>query len=253
MQKKILIVGGSSGIGKSLTEMYAKEGCQIAIVARREHLLKEIQHQFPDQIHILKADINETNIAGKIINLIQLLGGIDICIITAAVIEFNNKFEIDAEIRTVDTNVLGFTKILNAIWHYFKQKKTGHIVAITSIASARGNKVAPAYHASKSFQSIYLESLRVKSNYENTKITITELIPGYINTDMGKGERLFWVASIDKATRQIKKAIEKKKSRAFITKRWWLVYQVYRFLPPFIYNRIVNSKITLQKKQDTDF
>lgn len=248
MQKKILIVGGSSGVGKRLTEMYATEGCQIAIVARREHLLKEIQQQFPNQIHILKADINETDIAGKLTNLIQVMGGIDICIITASIINFNHELSIDTEIKTVDTNVAGFTKVLNTIWHYFKQKKTGHIVGITSIAAARGNKLAPAYHASKAFQSIYLESLRVKAGHEKNNITITELIPGYIDTDMGKGQRLFWVAPINKATLQIKRAIEKKKNRAFITKRWWLVYHAYRFLPSFLYTRIVNSKITLQKK-----
>ena len=248
MQKKILIVGGSSGLGKRLAEMYAAEGCRVGIVARRENLLKEIQLQVPGQIHILKADINESDIASKLTNLIHLMNGIDICIITASIAEFNHDLNIATEIKTVDTNVAGFVKVLNTIWHYFKQKESGHIVGITSIAAARGNKVVPAYHASKAFQSIYLESLRVKADSEKNNIAITELVPGYIDTVMGKGDRLFWVAPLDKAARQAKRAIEKKKRRAFISKRWWIVYHVYRCLPSFLYNRIVNSKISLQKK-----
>ena len=248
MRKKILIVGGSSGLGKRLAEMYATEGCLVAIVARRENLLKEIQQQFPDQIHILKADINESEIGDKLTDLICLIGGIDICIITASVVEFNYDLDINTETKTIDTNVTGFAKVLNKIWLYFKERGIGHIVGITSIAAARGNKIVPAYHASKAFQSIYLESLRIKAAYEKNNITITELIPGYIDTAMGKGERLFWVAPLDKAAKQVIVAIEKKKSKAFITKRWWLVYHIYRVLPSFLYTRIVNSKISLQKK-----
>jgi short-subunit dehydrogenase len=248
MQNKVLIIGGSSGLGKRLAEIYAAEGYQAGIIARRELLLKEIQKQFPNQIHIAKADINDIDIAEKLNKIINELGGIDICIITASVVEFNYELCIAPEIKTVDTNISGYIKVLNFLWHYFKQKGGGHIAGVTSIAGARGNKIVPAYHASKAFQSIYLESLRVKAGYEKNNIIITELIPGYIDTAMGKGNRLFWVASLDKAAKQVKRAIEKRKQRAFITKRWWLIYQLYRFLPTFIYSRIVNSKISFQKK-----
>jgi short-subunit dehydrogenase len=248
MQKNILIVGGSSGLGQRLAEMYAADGYHVGIAGRRENLLKEIQQQFPERIDILKADINDDAIGQLLTAFINKIGGVDIIIITVSIAEFNNDFFIEPEIKTVTTNVTGFVKTVQAAWQYFKQKGKGHIVGVTSVAAARGNKLVPAYHASKAFQSIYLESLRVKAKHEKNNITITELIPGYMDTAMGKGDRLFWVATIDKAARQSKKAIQKKKARAFITKRWWLVYQVYRFLPSFLYNRIVNSKISIEKK-----
>jgi short-subunit dehydrogenase len=250
MQKKILIIGGSSGLGKRLAEMYATEGYQVGVIARRENLLQEIQQQFPDQVFIAKADINDNDIPEKLTRLINELGGIDICIITASVIEFNHELQLVPELKTAETNIAGFIKVVNFLWHYFKQRENheGHIAAVTSIAAARGNKIAPAYHASKAFQSIYLESLRIKAQYEKNNIIITELIPGYMDTAMAKGNRLFWMASVDKAALQTKKAIEKKKNKAFITKRWWFVYQAYRLLPSFFYTRIVNSKISLQKK-----
>ena len=243
MYNKILIVGGSSGLGRRLAEMYAGEGSKVLIVARREHLLKEIQQQFPNQINILQADISDKNISSILTNAIDKNDGIDLCIITASVVTFNPDLILAEEINTVDINVV------NAAWHYFKQKGFGHIAGITSLAAARGNKIVPAYHASKAFQSIYLESLRIKAAFEKNNIIITELIPGYIDTAMGQGTRRFWVASVDKAARQVKKALERKRNRAFITKRWWVVYKVFRYLPYIVYTGIVNSKISFQKSK----
>ena len=248
MSKKILIVGGSSGLGRELAKLYASKGCEVGVMSRRENLLTELQQFFPGKIFIKKADITDEAISSSLNELIIKLNGIDIIILAASVIELNNNFLTDPERETIDINVKGYTRVLNFAWKYFKEKGKGQIVGITSIAAVRGNKVFPAYHASKAFQSIYLESLRVKAKFEKNDIVITELIPGYINTAMGKGDRMFWVASLGKAARQAKRAIDKKKSRAFITKRWWVIYHVLRHLPAFIYDWVVNSSWTLNTK-----
>lgn len=248
MSKKVLIVGASSGLGRRLAELYASEGWKVGALARRENLLTELQQLFPGKIFIKKADVADENISQFIKELIETLNGIDIIIIAASIIRFNNDLQAEPEKETIAINVKGYTNVLNTAWQYFKEKGMGHIVGITSIAAARGNKIAPAYHASKSFQSIYLESLRIKAKHEKNGVVVTELTPGYINTEMGKGERMFWVASLDKAARQAKKAIEKKKSRVFITKRWWFIYHIQRFLPIFIYDSVVNGSWKLKRK-----
>lgn len=248
MSKKILIVGGSSGLGRQLAVLYASEGCEVGVMGRREKLLAELRQLFPGKIFIKKADIADETISQSLNELITNLNGVDIIIVAASVVNFNTDLLPNPETETININVKGYTRVLTAAWQYFKEKGRGHIVGITSIAAARGNKVAPAYHASKAFQSIYLESLRVKAKYEKNDIVIAELIPGYIDTDMGKGDRMFWVASLTKAARQAKRAIEKKKSRAFITKRWWFVYHVQRLLPIFIYDSVVNGSWKLKRK-----
>jgi short-subunit dehydrogenase len=248
MTKNILIVGATSGLGRQLVKLYAGDGCVVGIVGRRENLLAELQQQFPANIKTLKADINHEHIAEQLSGLINSMNGIDIMIITASVVEFNQELEDAPEMRTINTNVKGYTRVINTAWHYFKQKGNGQIVGVTSIAAARGNKLAPAYHASKAFQSRYLESLRIKAKHDKNNITITELVPGYIDTAMGKGDRLFWIASVEKAARQSKKAIAKKKARAFITKRWWFVYHIQRLLPIFIYDSLVNGSWKLKRK-----
>lgn len=249
MNKKIVIIGASSGLGKRLAELYANKDCEVGIIGRRENLLTELAQLYPGKICKRKADIADENIEQHIRELITALNGVDIIIVAASIINFNTDLLHQPELETIDVNVKGYTKVLGIAWQYFKEKGNGHIVGITSIAAARGNKLAPAYHASKAFQSVYLESLRVKAKYEKNNIVITELIPGYIDTAMGRGDRLFWVTPPDKAARQAIKAIEKKRARAFITKRWWFVYQVQRFLPIFIYDSIVNGSWKFKSKK----
>jgi len=248
MNKKILIVGGTSGLGRKLAELYIAEGFVVGIVGRRETLLHEIKQQFPDNLEILKADISESNAQEVLMNFINRMGGMDIFILTASIGEFNEELSLEKELNAVDTNVRAYITALNVAWHYFRQRGNGHIVAVTSIAAARGNKTAPAYNASKAFQSNYIDGLRIKSKYENNKIVITELIPGYMETAMGKGDRMFWVATLDKAAQQSKRAINKKRTRAFITKRWRLIYSILRFLPIFIYDSFINGSWKMKHK-----
>jgi Short-chain dehydrogenases of various substrate specificities len=248
MQETILIVGATSGIGKKLCEMYAAEGHKIAATGRRLHLLEQLRSKDPEHIYIKQCDIADINAPFILSDFIKELNGIDRLILTASVVHSNPELEYIIEESMIHTNVNGFVAVINTAYNHFKQKGSGHIVAVTSIAATRGNNSTPAYNASKSFQSSYLESLRLKSLHDKNNIQITELIPGYVDTDMAKGNRLFWMANINKAAFQCKEAIDKKKSRAFITKRWRLIYWLLKFLPSFAYTSIINSKLKLQKR-----
>jgi short-subunit dehydrogenase len=241
MNKKVLIVGGSSGLGRQLAVHYAQQGASVGVLARRGQLLNELKNDWP-AIIIQQADIADDSISHELGKMIAALKGLDILIIAASVIHFNKELSHEGEDQTVSINVKGFTKIVDTAWPYLKSCGGGQIVGVTSIAAVRGNKLAPAYHASKAYQSVYLESLRVKAKHEKNNISITELVPGYMKTAMGKGEHMFWVSSVEKAARQSASAINRKSSRAFITKRWWFIWHIQRLLPTFIYDWLMNKR-----------
>jgi short-subunit dehydrogenase len=248
MKQNIIIVGASSGLGRKLAEMYASEGNRVGIIGRRENLLKEMEQEYPGLIISRTADIKDERTGDIIHGLFSELHPVSIFIIAASVIHFNMPLSPEAEMETVNINVQGYMHAVNIAWHYFMKNGSGQIVGVTSIAAARGNKRAPAYHASKAFQSMYLESLRIKASREKNKILITELVPGYIDTAMGKGDRLFWVTPVEKAAQLAKKAIEKKKARAFIPGKWRWIYFIQKILPSYIYERIVNGSWKLKSK-----
>jgi len=96
-------------------------------------------------------------------------------------------------------------------------------VAISSVAGIRGSRQAPSYNATKSYQINYLEGLRQKSIKSKKPIFVTDIRPGLVDTDMAKGDGLFWVMSVEKVTKQIFKAIKNKSKVAYVTKRWGLI------------------------------
>ena len=77
----------------------------------------------------------------------------------------------------------------------------------------------------------------MKAKRSKAKIFITDIAPGFVDTKMALGDT-FGVASVDKASRQILKAIKRKKKKVFITRRWTLIAFALRILPAGLINRI---------------
>ena len=67
---------------------------------------------------------------------------------------------------------------------------------------------------------------------------MTDVRPGFVDTDMAKGEGQFWVASVEKATRQIFNAIKQRKKMVYITKRWKLIAIILKGIPGQLYDRL---------------
>jgi short-subunit dehydrogenase len=248
MQQTILIVGATSGLGQRLCELYVREGHKVGAVGRRKILLDELSRNYPQKLVPFPYDISNEDCESSIKAFIEQLGGIDKLILTASGFTLNPSLSLGVEKEMFATNIYGYAAVLNAAYHYFVQKGSGHIIGVTSIAAARGNSTTPAYNACKAFQSSYLESLRLKLHSMNKPVFVTELIPGYMDTQMAKGDRLFWVASLQKAGRQAKSAIDKKKPRAYITRRWKIIYLILKFLPSPIYRYLITSRFKLQKQ-----
>jgi len=139
---------------------------------------------------------------------------------------------------TIKTNVSGFAALVNVAMHHFTERGSGHLVGISSIAALRGGRESPAYNASKAFESNYLEGLRQKVRKSRLPITITDIKPGFVNTAMAKGEGIFWAAEPERAASQIYHVINRRKSSAYITRRWALVAWLIKLLPGFIYERL---------------
>ena len=136
---------------------------------------------------------------------------------------------------TLLTNVVGFTNIADWGFRYFEQQKGGHLINISSVGGTRGSGVAPAYNASKAYQINYMEGLRQKAAKLPFAVYTTDIRPGFIDTAMAKGEGLFWVTPVDKAVKQIKKAISDRKKVAFISKRWKYVAWLFKLIPSALY------------------
>ena len=236
--KKAIVIGSSSGIGKELAILLSKNGYKVGITGRRKNKLEEIQNINTDAFIVQAFDCTEKNSNDKLNELVQKLGGLDLLVFSSGIGDINTNLDYDIENNTNQLNVIAFTKIINWAYKLFEDQKQGHLVAISSIAGLRGGQFAPAYNASKAFQINYLEGLRQKASKSKLPITITDIRPGFVNTAMAKGEGLFWVASTEKAAKQIFKSIITKKDITYVSKRWRLIVILLKLIPNFIYKKM---------------
>ena len=237
--KKAIIIGATSGIGNGLAKILVNNNYKVGITGRRTELLQKLKSENPNLYFDKTFDItNCKETVEKLNELKTELGGLDLLIISSGTGDLNQKLDFEIEKRTIETNVKGFTCVANWAFNYFEGQKSGHLVAISSVGGIRGSRIAPAYNASKSFQINYLEGLRQKSKKLNTEIYITDVRPGFVETDMAKGEGQFWVATVEKAAQQIYNAIKKKKKIVYVTKRWKLIALILKRVPRQIYDRM---------------
>lgn len=237
--KKAIVVGASSGIGRALAKNIARDGYRVGLGARRLPLLLELQQEIGDQALVKQIDVsNAANAISRFSELLREMDGVDLIVISAGTGFINPALDWDKEDVTIAVNVRGFAAIANVAMHHFLQRGSGHLVNISSIAALRGNGGAPAYNASKAFESNYLDGLRQKVVKLRLPITITDIQPGFVDTAMAQGEGLFWVMPAEEAAGQIYQAIKGKKKRAYVTKRWRLIAWFFKLVPDSIYYRL---------------
>jgi short-subunit dehydrogenase len=237
--KKAIVIGASSGIGRETAKLLLKSGYIVAVTGRRINLLNELQQEFGQICVAKQMDIThfESTIS-TLASLVQELGGLDLLILCSGTGEINRELNFDIERATCQTNVMGFTNIVDWTMNYFIAQQSGHLVVISSIAGLRGNKDAPAYNASKAYQINHTEAMRQKVYSLKLPITITDIRPGFVDTDMAKGDGKFWVATTEKASKQIVNAINAKRDIVYVSKRWKLIAILLKILPSFIYKRL---------------
>lgn len=238
-KKTIIIIGATSGIGRALFEKYAADVNRIGIVGRRTHLLDELLQEHPDTTVTATADITKQDETERAIDALHSeLKHIDLAIVCSGTGDINASLDYDMERPTIDTNITGWTYVIDTLYNIFVQQGHGHLVAITSAGGLRGEPMAPAYSASKAYQINYMEALRKKAYKGGNNIHVTDIRPGLVNTAMAKGEGLFWVMPVEKVAHQIVAAIRKQKSKAYVTKRWHILAIINKNLPFSIYKKM---------------
>ncbi len=237
--KRCIIIGATSGIGQALAELLLQDDFKISITGRREMLLDTLKEKNHDRVFVKRMDIQDLSaIEVSCKELVDQMGGLDLMIISAGIGEENKNLNFEIEHDVIKTNVQGFTCLADWGMRYFKEQGHGHLVNISSIAGIRGNGIAPSYNATKAYQINYLEGLRINAKNFGSSITVTDVRPGFVDTAMAKGDGLFWVAPVEKASKQIYRAIKQKKQVVYVSKRWKLIGILLKLIPYSLLKRL---------------
>ena len=217
--KKAIVIGASSGIGREVAILLRQHGWTVGVAARRLDRLADFD--VAAQIDITAEDAPE-----RLAALIERLGGMDL------------YFHADIELQTVNTNGMGFVRMVGAAWRYMADHGGGHIAVISSIAGTKGLGPAPSYSATKALQNTYIQALEQLSNSRHLGIRFTDLRPGFVDTDLLSGTHRYPLL-MDKqdVARSIVRAVEHRRHIQVIDLRWRLVTALWRRIPRWLWRK----------------
>ena len=149
--KKVLITGGSSGLGKAMAKMLIEEGAKVAITGRDEEKLNEVAKSLGARA--IHADVtNESDVKNCFDIMQNDLGGLDILINNAGIgsnLKPVDEIDLDEMRRVFEVNVFGLALMGKTAAQIFKKQMSGDIVNIASTSALKGYEGGSVYSASK--------------------------------------------------------------------------------------------------------
>ena len=264
--KRAIVIGASSGIGREVAKLLLQQGWTLGVAARRVELLDSICGEVdmkgnigdgvdkPDYIGsgvvVEQIDVTAADATEKLRSLIERLGGMDLFFYASGIGKQNRELQEDIELRTMETNAMGFTRMIGEAYRYFAKRSeeqhggdgdsyVGHIAAITSIAGTKGLGPAPSYSATKAMQNVYLQALEQQANARGLKICFTDIRPGFVDTALLSGDfRYPMMLRPERVAREIVSAINRRRHIRVIDWRYSLLTALWRRIPRFIWRHI---------------
>ncbi|MEJ1163048.1 MULTISPECIES: SDR family oxidoreductase [unclassified Variovorax] len=245
----VFITGASSGIGQALAARFHEAGYRLALVARRTAEIEtwaNARNLDPASYQIYSADVAQTDsILAAGAACIERQGLPDVVIANAGIsvgIDTTERDDIDVMARTFATNNVGLMATFHPFVAAMRQRGSGRLVGIASVAAIRGLPGHGAYCASKAGVVAYCESLR--GELHNSGVKVVTLCPGYIDTPLTQGNRYgmpFLMKAEDFADQAVR-AIEAGTSYRVIPWQMGVIAKLMRMLPNALLDRAVQGR-----------
>jgi NAD(P)-dependent dehydrogenase (short-subunit alcohol dehydrogenase family) len=250
-KKTIWITGGSTGIGRALAIKFASKGWNVAVSARRVELLNELSNTY-ENISAFPLNVTDKSKCIEVFNEIKnKFENIDICFFSTGT--WNPKKEREIDIEQMEdvfkVNFFGTVNSIKAVEEYFRNKKSGIITIVSSIAGYRGLPNSTGYGPSKSALNNLAESLYFDFKRYNVRVCLVS--PGFIRTPMtDKNDfKMPFLKTPEYAADQIYNGlINKNVFEIHFPKALTLTLKFLSFLPSKIYFKIVSRMTKYQKK-----
>ncbi len=240
-----VITGASSGIGRELAKILARQGARVGLVARRREQLVELTGEIEKAGGVAAfapADVAErAPTVAAIRELAGKLGPVDLLVANAGVgaptqLDPMNVEDIEKMIRV---NLFGVVYAIEAVLPEMLKRKRGHLAGVSSMAAYKGLPGESGYCASKWAVNGYLEGLRIQLRAYN--IAVTTICPGFVKTPMTDvmSNPMPFLIEADDAARRIARALARRKKVFNFPWQMSLLMKLTRWLPDWLVARVV--------------
>jgi len=245
----VFITGASSGIGQALAASFHDAGYRLALVARRTAEIESwaaARNLDPARYQVYSADVAQTDsIVAAGAACIERQGLPDVVIANAGIsvgVDTTEREDIDVMARTFATNNVGLMATFHPFVAAMRQRGSGRLVGIGSVAAIRGLPGHGAYCASKAGVVAYCESLRGELHKSGVKVVT--ICPGYIDTPLTQGNRygMPFLMKAEDFAEQALAAIQAGTSYRVIPWQMGVIAKLMRMLPNALLDRAVQGR-----------
>ena len=185
---KVLITGASSGIGRDIARIYSKKGYNLVLVARSEENLNKLKTELENNksnIEIISMDLA---VKENCIELHKRVKDVDILINNAGFGDCGNftKTDLEKEINMIKTNIIAYHILMKLYLKDMKEKNSGKILNVASIAGFMPGPLMSTYYATKAYIVRLSEGIREELKKEKSNVKISILCPGPVATNFNK-------------------------------------------------------------------
>ncbi len=236
----IVITGASGGLGAALARHYAATGANLGLVARRAGEMERLAATCAGGCAVYSADVRDSAAMRAAAADFTARHGVPDVVIANAGVSIGTLTEAPEDEQAfrdvMDINVIGMLNTFQPHVAAMRDRGSGVLVGIASVAGYRGLPGSGAYSASKAAAISYLESLRVE--LRGTGITVITVCPGYIVTAMTAHNpyRMPFIMTAEAAADKIASIIARRKTYAVIPWQMAIVARLMHVLPRFIYD-----------------
>lgn len=243
---KVVVFGGTAGIGRAVAQRFAERGDEVCLLGRSaDDLAKsaaDLTARHPSQARASFAvcDLeNPATFAVALDDADRALGGFEAVVVTAAMFATQDALEADVELtrRLTTANYANTVTFCEHVRTRLLARGGGWLTVVSSVAGDRGRKPVAIYGSSKAGLSTYLEALDHKFREKNLWVLCVK--PGFVKTGMTAGLKPPpFAGEADQVARDIVHAMDAKKPLIYTPGIWRLVMLVIRHLPRFVMRKI---------------
>jgi decaprenylphospho-beta-D-erythro-pentofuranosid-2-ulose 2-reductase len=242
--RKVLIIGATSAIAEAVARILASRGDKLCLIGRRRESLDSIAMDLrirgSPAVHVEAMDATELVAQEPAISWAEeLLGGLDTVLIAYGTLSNQAACEKSASLTVAElhTNAVSVAAWLTLIAARFAARRTGTIVAISSVAGDRGRRSNYVYGSAKALVTAFLSGLRQRLH--KSGVAVITIKPGFVDTPMTAEFRkgLLW-ATPQQVANGIVKAIDRADSVRYLPAFWRPIMFVIRAIPERLFVRL---------------
>jgi decaprenylphospho-beta-D-erythro-pentofuranosid-2-ulose 2-reductase len=240
--KNVLILGGRSEVAQATAELFGRNNFNVILAARNADKLSgvitDLKLRTEGCFEAVEFDLLHTKTHQSFYDNLQEKPDVVICVVGLLGDQKEAEQNYDHARLIIESNFSGVVSILHVVANDFEKRKSGHILAIGSVAGDRGRQSNYVYGSSKAGLAAFLSGLRNRLHRSN--VTVSTIKPGFIRTRMTEGMKLppLITAEPMEVAKAVYMAYVDRKNVVYVLWPWRFIMLIIRLIPEFIFKKL---------------